>query len=66
VNGQVIEFDDPRGLGWVENAKGERYRFHCTQLADGSRTIESGATVTFSLRPWHMGEMEAVDIKVVA
>jgi cold shock CspA family protein len=64
MTGTVAEFDDLRGLGWVESTTGERYRFHCTQIADGSRTIDSGATVEFSLRPWHMGEMEAVDIKV--
>jgi cold shock CspA family protein len=65
MNGVVVEFDDPRGLGWVEAPTSERFRFHCTQLADGSRTIAVGTTVSFEPRPWHLGEMEATDIKVV-
>ncbi len=45
--GTVIEFDDHVGLGRVEDEDGCTYMFHCTQIADGRRTIEVGAAVTF-------------------
>lgn len=57
--GTVIEFDATRGLGIVEHADGRRFRFHCTQIADGTRTIPVGATVTFDLAPGPLGEWEA-------
>ena len=42
VNGTVIAFDDGAGLGTVATADGARYRFHCVEIADGSRTIAVG------------------------
>ena len=40
--GTVVEFDDPRGLGVVRADDGFDYPFHCTAIADGSRTITVG------------------------
>jgi cold shock CspA family protein len=60
--GTVVEFDDPRGLGTVVTADGERFPFHCTQIADGTRTIDVGAAVTFSVAPGPLGRWEAVGI----
>jgi cold shock CspA family protein len=61
VNGTVTGFDEAVGLGFVESDE-QRYRFHCTQIADGSRTIEVGRAVTFTLIPGRRGEWEAAAV----
>ena len=58
MDGVVTAFDEDRGLGTVEGA-GVSYPFHCTQIADGTRTIAVGATVSFDVRPGGMGRWEA-------
>jgi cold shock CspA family protein len=61
LNGEVVDFDEARGLGTV--AAGEqRYPFHCTQLLDGTRTVEVGTAVTFEISPGHLGRWEAARI----
>ena len=60
--GVVSEFDDPRGLGSVLADDGRRYEFHCTAVADGSRTIEVGTRVAFVLAVAHRGRLEARQI----
>lgn len=62
MQGVVTEFDDARGLGTVE-AGGVRYPFHCTAIADGSRTIDVGADVTFAVVAGPMGRWEAQAIE---
>ena len=57
--GTVIEFDEPRGLGVIEGDDGERYPFHCTRIADGTRTIPTGARVEFSVMAGPAGRWEA-------
>ncbi len=57
--GVVDEFDDPRGLGHVLGDDGRRYGFHCTAVADGSRRIEVGTRVAFTLVAGHQGRLEA-------
>ena len=62
--GTVVAFDEHRGLGEVEarapeDLAGARYPFHCTRIADGSRTIEVGASVTFVVTPGPLGRWEA-------
>jgi CspA family cold shock protein len=47
--GVVADFDDASGLGTIVGDDGARYRFHCVEIADGSRTIEVGAEVGFDL-----------------
>jgi len=47
--GTVVEFDEAAGVGAVESDDGHRLFFHCTQIADGSRTIDVGAVVTFDV-----------------
>jgi len=64
VRGTVATFDDPRGLGTID-ADGTSYPFHCTAIADGSRTIDVGTEVTFELRPANLGRWEATDIAPV-
>lgn len=64
--GTVVAFDDSRGLGIVRGdrgaATGVEYPFHCTAIADGTRTIDVGATVTWRVAPGRMGRWEAVAI----
>ncbi len=65
MRGTVTEFDDPRGLGVVTSEDGTTYPFHCTQIADGTRTIDVGAAVTFTVRPGHLGRWEAAQLSSV-
>jgi cold shock CspA family protein len=57
--GVVAGFDDPRGLGTVLGDDGRRYDFHCTAVADGSRSIALGLRVIFTVEPGHLGRLEA-------
>jgi cold shock CspA family protein len=60
--GTVTEFDDPRGIGVVTDSAGNAFPFHCTAIADGTRTIEAGAAVHFETRAGHRGLREAAAI----
>ncbi len=62
VHGRVVEFDDAKGYGYVEADDGRRLFFHCTRIADGSRTIAVGAQVRFDVVPGHRGQWEATDV----
>lgn len=57
--GVVSSFDDHRGLGEITSAAGETVPFHCTAIADASRSIPVGAPVAFLLVPGHLGADEA-------
>ena len=59
--GRVGTFDDTTGLGTVDTADGP-VPFHCTAIADGTRTIATGTTVTYRLVPGHRGRWEATDL----
>jgi cold shock CspA family protein len=58
-HGRVSAFDPTRGLGTVEDDDGTAYGFHATAIADGSRRIEVGTTVVFTVSPGHRGRYEA-------
>jgi hypothetical protein len=45
-------------LGTVEDDEGTTYGFHATAIADGTRRIDVGAVVTFSVAPGHGGRDE--------
>ena len=60
--GTVSSFDDPIGLGEVREDSGERFGFHCTAIADGTRTIEVGTEVRFAVLAGHVGRDEAFDL----
>ncbi|MEZ5244700.1 MAG: hypothetical protein R2707_06375 [Acidimicrobiales bacterium] len=60
--GRVTEFDDAAGYGTVADVDGQWF-FHCTEIADGTRTVEPGAEGDFVLAPGHLGRMEARDIR---
>jgi CspA family cold shock protein len=63
--GQVASFDERVGLGEIDAQEGpaRRYRFHCTQIADGTRLIGAGTRVTFGLAAGRDGRWEAADIR---
>lgn len=56
--GEVSSFG-ANGWGELTDAGGRAWPFHCTAVADGSRHIEVGTAVYFSLRPGHHGRWEA-------
>jgi len=70
--GTVVDFDPVVGLGVVEAssggavAAGVRYRFHCTQILGGSRTIAVGTPVRFDVRPGRKGTWEAAGVTPAA
>jgi cold shock CspA family protein len=59
VTGTVTAFDGDRGLGEITTTDGTRYPFHCTQIADGTRTIPVGTAVHFEVIPALLGTWEA-------
>ena len=60
--GRVTAFDARRGIGTVTDTGGVPFDFHATAIADASRSIEVGATVTFTVAPGHRGRYEARSI----
>ena len=42
---------------------GTVYPFHCTVIADGTRTIAVGAAVEFEVVPGHLGRWEAAAVR---
>lgn len=61
--GVVTGFDDHVGTGTVtdDDPDGRSWAFHCTRIADGSRTISAGAAVTYRVEPGPSG-LEAVGV----
>jgi cold shock CspA family protein len=62
AEGEVLAFDEPAGYGTIESSTGERYFFHCTAIADGSRTIAVGVPVVFDVVPGRRGRWEAAAV----
>ena len=60
-----MEFDEAKGYGAVEDGRtATRYFFHCTQIADGTRSIASvAAKVDFDVAAGRMGRWEAVALR---
>ena len=61
-SGVVSAFDDHVGAGTiVDDADGRTWPFHCTRIADGSRSIPVDVAVTFAVAPGP-GGFEAVEV----
>ena len=60
--GTVASFDDHRGYGTIRSAAGDELFFHCTRVADGSRTIDECAPVAFEVVAGHRGRWEAAAV----
>jgi cold shock CspA family protein len=61
--GTVEQFDEARGLGTVRGDDGSELPFHCTAIADGSRTIAVGAHVRYAIVAGLMGRWEAAHLE---
>ncbi len=61
--GRVVAFDEHRGLGELTADDGTVLAFHCTAIADGTRTIDVGTEVTFELTPGALGTYEAAALR---
>lgn len=61
--GTVADFDDHGGYGTVTDVDGREWPFHCTAIADGSRTIDVGTSVRFRVIPGRPGRWEATDLQ---
>lgn len=61
--GVVTEYDVPAGIGTVTADDGDEHFFHCTAIADGSRTIDRGTRVRFRVVPGRLGRWEAADLR---
>ena len=59
--GVVVAFDESKGYGTVrvDDPDGRELFFHCTQIADGSRHVDTGVRVTFDVVAGHRGQWEA-------
>ena len=62
ATGTVVDFDEHRGSGTVRAADGTELFFHCTQIADGTRTVAVDTPVAFTVVAGHRGRYEAVDL----
>jgi cold shock CspA family protein len=63
MRGTVESFDEAAGLGTVRATDGSAYPFHCTQLADDTRTVPTGVAVIFDVVPGRAGRWEAAAIQ---
>ena len=63
MTGRVVEFDEYRGLGAVVADDGRRFSFHCTAIADGTRTIPVGIPVEFEVVAGPLGRYEAGSVR---
>lgn len=63
--GTVTAFDDAAGYGTITDSAGDEWFFHCTAIADGTRTIEVGTLVAFEVVPGRLGRWEAADVRPV-
>jgi cold shock CspA family protein len=62
-SGRVASFDEHVGRGEIEAGGGLHFPFHCTAIADGSRTIAPDTPVRFRLVIGPLGALEATAIK---
>ncbi len=59
----MASFEKDRGLGEIVTPDGDLYPFHCTAIADGTRDIDVGKHVTFTIVAGHRGRLEATAIR---
>lgn len=62
VSGRVVAFDDHAGWGTVRGDDGTERFFHCTQIADGTRTIAVDTPVRYVVAPIGLGTWEATQV----
>ena len=62
--GVVADFDDRAGYGTIRASDGRELFFHCTAIADGTRTIDEGSDVSFEVVAGRLGRWEAAGVVV--
>lgn len=62
--GRVTAFDARLGRGTVVDSGGAEFEFHATAIVDGSRHIDEGTEVAFSVIAGHRGRYEASRLAV--
>jgi cold shock CspA family protein len=62
MKGRIAAFNDQRGDGLVRSDDGHDFYFHCVSIADGSRSVGVGETVTARRGVGHLGHDEAFEI----
>jgi cold shock CspA family protein len=62
VLGFIESFDDRRGQGVLSSDEGERFYFHCVEIANGTRHIEQGARALARRGVGHVGRDEVFEI----
>ena len=65
MRGRVAEYDDHKGYGYLDTEDGARLFFHCTAIADGSRTIPVGVDVEFEPVTDPRGQPEAAAVRTL-
>jgi cold shock CspA family protein len=60
--GVVTAFDEATGLGELAADDGSTLRFHCIEIADGTRTIAVGTRVRFEVLA-KLGRLEARSLR---
>lgn len=63
VVGVVRAFDEAAGWGTVHTDTDQDLFFHCTQIADGSRSIRVGTRVEADVAPIGLGSWEATEVR---
>lgn len=59
-------FDDRRGDGYLLSDDGQRFYFHCVDIADGSRTVANGVRATGERAVGHLGHDEVFDLRTLS
>ena len=63
VAGTVSIFSTSEGQGVVTGDDQRTYRFHCTQIVGGARSIATGTAVRFDVIAGHLGKWEATRLQ---
>lgn len=61
----MADYDDHKGYGWLDTGDGERLFFHCTAIADGTRTIPVGIEVEYEPVTDPRGQPEAAAVRPI-
>ena len=61
--GRVAAYDDHKGYGFIETRDGRTLFFHCTAIADGTRTIPEDVEVEYLEVTDPRGKPEATDVR---
>ena len=65
VKGNVLWFDDERGIGFVETADGQEIFLHHSSIdMEGFRSLSQGDRITFTIEETSRG-LEAKNVKKV-